>query len=415
MIRLGPIRENLGLALGTLWMHRARSLLTSLGVTIGTSCVVLVGALMTGLDDRILNEVKGFGADTLFIYKFNPGIRHGRPTEEERMRRPLSYDDLLALREGCPACRRVTLSIFGQRIVTARFGGDEYQNADHSGVLSNYPESMNMPVGRGRFFTEAEDLHRQDVCVIGSDVAKTLFPSRDPLEKVIRVDGHSFRIIGVFAKRRTVEAFGDRSIDNVIVVPYHTFRRVRPMAREHFIIAQAVSGQMTAAIDQVRAALRKSRKVALGKPDSFGMTTATAIIREFRNITGAVTLAIVILSALGLLVGGVGVMNIMLVSVTERTREIGTRMAIGARRRDILLQFLMEASALTGVGGLAGIALGVVTSKAITKLFPAIPTIVPLWAVVMGFTFSVGVGVVFGMWPAMRAARMNPVEALRFE
>jgi len=412
---LGPLRETLGLALGTLATHKARSFLTALGVTIGTSCVVLVGALMTGLDESILNELKTFGTDTLFIYKFEPGIRKGKLSQEERMRKDLSYDDYVAIKEGSPACRQVLLNLVNSRFSNARYGKEEYVNAQVEGSQANYPETMSMVVGQGRFFTATEDLHREAVCVIGSDVAKSLFPHASAVGKTITAEGHSFLVIGVFEKRRTIESFGDRSMDGHVIIPYMTYRKVHPLAKEHFIVAQAYKGMLGAAMEQIRGALRKSRKVKHGDPDSFGMTTATSIIREFRNITRAVTVVIVILSALGLLVGGVGVMNIMLVSVTERTREIGTRMAIGARRRDILLQFLLEAGTLTGVGGLCGIGLGTLASSTIHWLVPKIPTIVPLWAVILGFSFSVGIGLIFGIWPAMRAARMNPVEALRFE
>ncbi|MBI4859545.1 MAG: ABC transporter permease [Candidatus Riflebacteria bacterium] len=412
---MGQVLENLHLALGTLWAHGLRSGLTSLGVMIGTACVVLVGSIMTGLDAKILDELKGFGADTMFIYKFEPGIRPGQLTPEERMRRPLAYEDYEAVKAGCTSCRHVTASLGIARFPTVRYKTEEYQKGDLSGVLPDYPATMNMPVGRGRFFTWAENLHRADVCVIGSDVARALFANREPLGKQITVDNRSFTVIGIFEKRKTMESFRERSMDNVVTIPYLTAKKHSPQSRELFLVAQVQPGMMKSALDQVRGALRKSRRVPHGQKDSFGLTTATAIIREFHQITGAVAVTIVVLSAIGLLVGGVGVMNIMLVSVTERTREIGTRMAIGARRRDILLQFLLEASTLTGAGGVAGIALGVLAGQGLKLLIPGLPAMVPLWSVVLGFSFSVGVGLIFGLWPAMRASRMNPVEALRYE
>ena len=413
--RWSRLEEVLKLALGTLWSHKMRSLLTVLGVMIGTSCVVTIGSIMTGLDATILEELKGFGGETMFIFKFDPGVKHGRRTLEERTRKPLSFSDYEAVKAAATECDRVGVTMVGVPPVSARYKGQELSGAEISGGLPEYPDTMNMPVRLGRRFTVGDNMHRAEVCLLGAEVAKTLFVNENPIGKEITAAGRKLVVLGVFDRRRAAGSFAESSADKLVVLPYLTFRKFYPMALEHFLTAQARPGRLTAAVSQVRSALRVSRRDKPGAKDSFGISTATSIIDEFRQITGAIALVIVVLSSLGLLVGGVGVMNIMLVSVTERTREIGIRKAIGARRRDIMLQFLLEATALTGAGGLGGIGVGFTISHLINRFLPSLPSEVPLWSVVVGFTFSVGVGLVFGLWPAFRAARLNPVDALRFE
>ncbi len=410
------VTENLWLALATLSAHKLRSALTVLGVVIGTTCVIAIGSILTGMNRSIVNELRSFGTDNIFIHKFDPGIRIGRRTREERMRKPISFEDYEAAKAGCAACRQVTTTLFVFTMDNARYKSEEFNNVEFHGGMPNYPEVWNMPLAEGRFFTEVENLHRAEVCVIGADVRKTLFPHEEPIGKRIEVNQHEFEIIGVFERRKASGAFGgDSSQDRNLLVPYETYRKVYPYAKDHLIVAQALPGMLPQAMDEARAALRRSRRVPHNQPDSFGMATADSIIEQFHQITGAVALVMVVISSIGLLVGGVGVMNIMLVSVTERTREIGVRKAIGARRRDIILQFLLEACALTGSGGLLGIVLGIAISLLIQVLLPSLPSVVPLWAVVAGFVVSVSVGLFFGMWPAVKASRLDPVVALRYE
>jgi putative ABC transport system permease protein len=409
------LRESINLALMTLYTHPLRSILTVVGVMIGSSCVIIIGSILTGMDQSIVKEMEGFGAETLFIYKFDPGIRTTRPTPEERMRKPLDWEDFQRVRETCTAARTVSVVIVGERGTTARHKGLEFRGSKLEGGLPDYPDVMNVSLERGRCFSAAENSHRRNVCIVGADLAKTLFVNTDPVGKTVTVDGHSFEILGVIAAKKAAGPLVDTSRDGGIVLPYLTYRKVYPLAKEHFMVVQALPGHLTLATEQVRASLRVSRRDRPGKPDSFGITMATAIVEQFRDIMGSIALVIFVLSSVGLMVGGVGVMNIMLVSVTERTREIGTRKALGARKVDIMLQFLMEAGTLTGCGGMAGILVGCGISGAINMWIPSMPSIVPMWAVGLGFCFSVGIGVVFGLWPAMRAARLNPVDALRYE
>ena len=407
-------RENLQLALGTIRAHKMRSGLTILGVVIGVTCVISIGAILTGMDRSFIQNIEGFGTNNVFVQKFGMGPHFGRMSREERMRKPISWDNFEAVREACTACRQVTTGLYQQQMDIAKYKGEQFNNCEFMGGLPNFPEVFNMPVRTGRMFTDVENMHSSPVAVIGYDVVKTLFPNEDPIGKVIEVNGKSFEIIGTYEKKKA-GAFGDTSQDRNVTIPYETYHKLYPAAKEHLLIAQAQTGKIDQTVDQVREALRRSRRVPYHDPDSFGMATASSFIEQFHAITGAVALVMVVISSIGLLVGGVGVMNIMLVSVTERTREIGVRKAIGARRRDIILQFLLEAATLTGMGGLAGILLGYLITAILNFLNPTLPAAVPLWGVLLGFGVSVGVGLFFGLWPAVKASRLDPVEALRYE
>lgn len=410
------ISENLWMALDTLRNHKVRSSLTVLGIIVAVVTLIAVVALLMGFDRNVQQSIQSFGTNTAFFYHLNPGPRFGRPSKEERMRKKISYEDFVAVREACQACVNVTVSIYSSEDVDrVRHKGEEIVGLDFRGATEDFfSVYANAAVKRGRPFTGGEDLHRVEVAVIGEDIASGLFGPLDPIGKEIIANGHNFRVIGVFEKPKG--GFGpEDNEDRRVTIPYWTFRKVYPHEDVHGIRIEAHPGKLPLAIDQTRVALRRSRKVPLDKPDNFGYTTAEAIIREFHNIVGMVALITVVIASVGLMIGGVGVMNIMLVSVTERTREIGVRKAIGARRRDIVWQFLTEAMALTGSGGVVGVGFGYLISAAIRAAVPSLPTYVPLWAVVSAVMVAASVGLFFGMYPAVKAARLDPVDALRYE
>jgi putative ABC transport system permease protein len=407
------VRENLWLALDTLRTHKFRSILTILGVLIGTMTVILVASIFKGLDQQMVDMASEFGTRTLFIYKFEPGIKF-RLTREERMRKPLTYEDAQAIREQCPSVESVSAELFlwgPSPMIKSQ--GQELLDGNFSGPTPEHFRNINADLRDGRFFGQIDNLHRRNVAVIGADIVERFFTNEDPIGKTILVDGHSFEIIGTLNKRKGF--LGDNGNDRIVFIPYFTFKKIYPDAKENFITALAYPGQLNQAIDEVTGVLRRQRKVKPSDPDSFGISTAESLITQFRDIMGTIVLVTVVVSSIGLLVGGIGVMNIMLVSVTERTREIGVRKAIGARRTDITWQFLLEAMTLTGLGGILGILFGATGSFLIRTLLPQLPSTVPMWSVVAGFVVAVSIGLFFGMWPALKASRLDPIVALRHE
>jgi putative ABC transport system permease protein len=413
------VRENLALALDTLRTHKFRSFLTVLGVLIGTTTVIAVASIIAGLDARLVQTAEQFGTNSLWVYKLQFGARL-RLTREERLRKPLTYEDALAIREQCSAVEEVSTALFrgltnfgGLPPTTVRYRGHDMADAQFLGVTANHLKITNTPLADGRFFTDTDDRHRRDVVVIASNVVDRLFKNEDPVGKSVLVDGHVFEVVGTVSKFKGF--IGDNPDDRDVFIPYWTFKKLYPDAKENFINVLAYRGRLDDAIDEVRGLLRRRRHLKLSEPDNFGVATAESLITQFREVIGTVALVMVVISSIGLLVGGIGVMNIMLVSVTERTREIGVRKAIGARRRDIVWQFLLEAMTLTGSGGALGIALGCLLSLAIRTLIPSLPSNVPLWSVILGVAVSVSIGLFFGLWPAIKAARLDPIVALRYE
>lgn len=412
--------ENLRMALSALHSHKLRSFLALLGIIIGVATVIAVSSVIAGLGEDVAAYIKDYGTNTLWIFRFDPGIHIGRLSREERTRKPLTLEDAEAIRESCPAVKNVVAEVMHRigggppHSSMARYRDHEVYMITYTGSFPAYVEVFNANLAQGRFFTEAEVHHRVPVAVIGYHLAEAFFPNEDPMRKTILVDGRLYEVVGVL-ERTKGEFFRDEAGDRRIVVPYWTFRKDNPGADEHLIAAEAYPGKLEQATDEVRGLLRRRRGVGYNEPDNFGISHAQKMVEEFHQLTGAIALALVVVSSIGLLVGGVGVMAIMLVSVTERTREIGVRKAIGARRRDIVWQFLMEAMTLTGVGGVLGIALGYLVSVGVDKAFPRLPTTVPTWAVAAGVIVSVSVGLFFGMYPAVKAARLDPVDALRYE
>ena len=411
------IYENLKMALATLRSNKLRSFLTVIGVMIGVITVMLISSIISGVDTAVKRELESYGTNSMYIIKFNSGIHIGRLSREERMRKNLTYDDAVALAQ-LPAVELsvpfldITNNFFGQKIMVTGVGKTSAAVV-LQGTLPDFERAGTQIVKEGRFFTQYENDTNENVCVVGSAVGEDFFPYGSPVGESINIGGIQFRVVGVLEKREQfLLGGGDDNQNNVIYMPFNVERKLKPNSNDIYILAVARKGMMEEAIDQVTDLLRVRRQVPFGKPDNFGIQTAELFLSNFRSILSGVAIAMVVVSSVGLMVGGIGVMNIMLVSVTERTREIGVRKAIGARRRDIMWQFLIEAATLTGFGGLVGLSIGWLLTFLLRMV---LPSYVPLWAPVGGFVASVGIGLVFGLWPAWKAARLDPIESLRYE
>jgi len=399
----------------TLKAHKLRSFLTVFGVVLGVSVIMLVAALITGFDHQVQENVKQYGADTAFISRFDQGPHGGgRRPKDERERKPLTLEDAEAIKEGSPAVKNVTVFLtWWEQQHSVRTKSGEVSAIDFRGVQANFGQVYaNAATLEGRFISEGDDLHREKVVMLGENAAPVLFPGVSPVGKDVMIDGSAFLVIGVVEKPKGM--FGNDDEDRRVLIPYNTFRKIYPGAYENSIRLQAYPNMLDQAVDQATEVLRRRRNVPFNGKDSFSIQTSQQIVEQFHSIMGMVALATIVLSGIGLLIGGVGVMNIMLVSVTERTREIGIRKAIGAKSGDITWQFLLEAMTLTGAGGVIALLLvnGLVL---LVRLGLKWPGSVPVWAAVTGIVVSVCVGLVFGVWPAMKAAKLDPVEALRYE
>lgn len=405
-------RNNTMLALDTIRAHKLRSILTMLGVVIGTGTIIAVGSILTGFDGAVTNVFKGFGPNAIIVTR-EPAFRTTDLTPEQRARKQFTYENVDAVRKECSACELISAMGFPNHnpIVTKYKGNAVYQTR-LQGVDEVYVRTGQVDMEEGRFFSDFEARHRAAVAVIGADMKNALFGPEDPIDKSINVDGQIFKVIG--SMRRPTASFFDSS-DNRVFIPFLSMKKMYPNAQDVAMSVTAFDGMLPAAIDQIRTIMRIQRHVRPSKPDNFDISTAAQMVEQFRQITAMTFLVMIVLSSIGLLVGGIGVMNIMLVSVTERTREIGIRKAIGARRQDITIQFLLEASVLTGLGGIVGLGLGWIISMLAKLVFTSLPIAVPAWAAIAGIVVSVSVGLFFGIWPASKAAKLDPVEALRYE
>ena len=401
------------LAWQTIRNHKLRALLTVLGVIIGTGTIIGVAAILTGFDASVAAVLRSFGPNSIIVFKFPVGPRTTGLTAEERTRKDLTYQNAIDIRERCRSVADVSAMLFPNgRTYNVHYKGNDMYNVNLFGVEEAYARGGQVDIHLGRFFTDEESHRRLPVAVIGADLEKGLYANVDPIGKSINLDGHEYTVIGTMLKP-AASFFGDT--DTRVLLPYGTMQRMYPASHENALVVTATDGHLPEALDEIRTVLRIDRRVPYDKPDNFAMSTAEQMVSDFRQITAITFLVMAVLSSIGLLVGGIGVMNIMLVSVTERTHEIGIRKAIGARRLDILVQFLIEAAALTGLGGIAGIIFGWLISLVSRLIFTSIPASVPMWAAVLGIGVSVAVGLFFGIWPANKAARLDPVEALRYE
>ena len=406
---LFALREAVEMGLAAIRAYKLRAVLTILGVVMGITTVIATSSIVAGLNTSMANQIEALGSSVIFVRPFSPGEH----VEGEwwRRRRGLTKEEVEGL------ARRATLvrEIAPMEILSAdliKYGKEKAQTDIILGTTAAYETVHNAYVEKGRFIGELDVNQGARVAVIGADVADALFPFVEPIDKEISLDGRRFRVVGVLEKKGK---FLFRSRDNLILVPLGSVAKKDP--RFPFLVADmkpVSTARMEDAVEQVREILRRERKLRFWQKDNFGVFTQDTLTDLYRQITGGIYMVMIAISSIGLVVGGVGVMNIMLVSVTERTREIGIRKALGARRRDIRWQFLTEAMTLTGVGGLVGILLGALVAWLVNAFSPFPATLQPLW-VILGFSTAAGVGLVFGLWPAEKAARLDPIEALRYE
>lgn len=413
------VRENLLVALDTLRSHKVRSVLTIIGIVIGVTSVISVASVIDGLNGYIQGKVESFGSRTYFVSRIPLGPRLGRMPENIRLRKYLTEEDAQFLRQGLRSVDFVT--IFGTRAFffgetnVIQYGSERVERILLRGAEPEYAEAIPLfSVAQGRFITRYDEEHSRLVVVIGSAIADSLFPHTDPLGKMVKLNGRQYEVIGVF--EHDPGLFGGPGVDQFAVIPFSTFRKEYPNSKE-LIIAFSIGKNVDPeqAKDEVTEVMRRSRHVRHDQPNDFEMMSPDFLSNLWSQLTGALVLLTSIISAVGLLVGGIGVMNIMLISVTERTAEIGIRKAIGARKSDIRVQFLLEAVVLTGIGGVVGILLGGLFAFLVRTLVPSVPAVVsPLW-VTLGVAISVGVGLFFGYYPANRAANLDPITCLRYE
>lgn len=412
--------EVLKMAYDSVVSHKFRSFLTILGIVVGILTAVVVASILTGFRQNVVKMFEEYGTNNIYLFHLSTGF--GPSNRDERNRKPLTQDDANAIVAQSATVRDVaTVAVnigswgtgFDDNMI---YKDKNYRHALTDGVTTNYAEIANVKLKAGRWLNEMDDYERRNVLVVGVNSVEALFNSDadDAVGKVIRMNGDSWLIIGVLEKREA-GFFGENEEDRKIFMPFRTARKVAPTRDAVLHIAQAKSGFLNEAVQEIEGILRVRREVKTGEPNNFDVKTADDFMKQFDGIIGGVGAAAIAISMLGLLVGGIGVMNIMLVSVTERTKEIGIRKAIGATKKAIVFQFLAEAMALTLLGGVIGVALSVGVSNLILAFIPTLPAKIELWMIVTSLTVSVLIGLIFGVLPARKAANLDPIECLRYE
>jgi putative ABC transport system permease protein len=413
------LRENLLVALDTLRARKIRSALTILGIVIGVTSVISVAAIIDGLNGYIQSRIQSFGSRSFFVTRIPPGFTGLAPLPQKvRLRKYLDPSDAQYLKETVDGLD--VASAFANRIDLGNqkdiisYGSEQVQSLILRGTQPDYAVALPLfTVGEGRFISPFDEEHARNVAVIGNAIANSLFPLIDPIGKPVRLNGQLYEVIGVFEKDPGL--FGGFGVDQFVCIPMSNFHKNHPDVRETFLIFTVRNdADLDTVRDRVVEAMRRRRHVPHNADNDFDVADPNFFIDLWNQLTGAMALLTGAIGSIGLLVGGIGVMNIMLISVTERTGEIGIRKAIGARKSDIRVQFLMEAVMLSGIGGVLGILMGGAISMTARALASIPATVSPFW-VAMGVAISVGVGLFFGYYPANRAANLDPIVCLRYE
>ncbi len=412
--------ENVRFAMLAVRAHKLRAGLTVLGIVVGVSTVIAMVSIVNGFNNGMARQFQSFGATLVQFQKFSMRFGPGHRSDTERNRKDLTLEDALALKAQIPEIRAVSPEryLFDGSSPTVKYRGQEARSPTVAGVYPDYSLANNHFVDHGRFFTDSDIEHSSEVCVIGTDVSKALFPNESPLNKTVELNGWKYTVIGILEEKGD---FGGGSSNHWFFIPFSTFDHQFPHIKNsrgdtiHIATVPYRPDQVDAVIEKGRALLRTRRAVPFNAEDDFYILTPDKMIESFRGITNGITGAMIFIAFISLLIGGVGVMNIMLVSVTERTREIGVRKAVGAFRRDIVLQFLTEATTLSLLGGIIGVVFGIAVPAGIKAAFAALPAETPFWAILVGLLVSMSVGIFFGLYPAVKASRLDPIEALRYE